>query len=535
MSAADLDRFAGKLAPWWRGAFRNLWSLRPPIHRMQFWIATAGVAAIAVFHIAFLDDLRARLPLGYPPSITAILLLIPVIYAALNFGVRGAVATALWATLLMVPDVAIDHADDPRKAWIEVSVLLVVNAIAIVVGQRVERELRARHRAEAALRSSEIAQTRYHALFEQQRDPLLIVDDSGHVTEANAAAHALFGDTRDRVLESMLPPATERPADEPAQPFVLTDPRGVPHWYVQNTRFLALVADTSTTQVELTDVTQERRRQEEQRDYAARLLTVQEEERRSLARELHDDPLQTLMFLVRSLGELADTADLPADAAAQVRRDGELADEVVMSLRKLIRGLRPPVLDDLGIVAALNHLAAEVQERCHLPVDVHIHGAETRLPAQTELTSFRITQEALSNTVRHAHADRAVVHLRFGADITLRVIDDGLGVSSTSRSKTSSGGLGIPGMRERLNLLDGSLTVRPGRTGGTVVTARVPARPHDAGPAADETVRSSVCVPSGILVHRRADAPVERGGGGVQGDLPADDPARRASPGPGVR
>ncbi len=491
MSAADAIRLTSKLAVTRRRVLGRLWGLRPPIHRMQFWIVQAGVAAVAVFHVGFLDDLRARLPLGYPPSITAILLLVPVIYAALNFGVRGAVATSLWATFLMVPDVAMEHADDLRKAWIEVSVLLVVNAVAIVVGQRVERELRARRRAEAALRSSEIAQRRYRALFEQQRDPLLIVDGSGIVSEANAAARALFGDTRGRALTQLPLPAVEQAGAEATEPFSLTDPLGVPHWYIKSTRLVSLTTDTQTTQVELTDVTHERHRQEEQRDYTARLLTVQEEERRRLARELHDDPLQTLMFLVRSLGELADAASLPADAAAQVRRDSELADAVVAALRKVIRGLRPPVLDDLGIVAALKHLAAEVQERCKLPVEVRVHGTEIRLPAQTELTLFRVTQEALSNSVRHAHADHAVVHLRFGADITLSVIDDGVGVDTTSRLPTQTGGLGIPGMRERLSLLDGSFTVRPGPTGGTVVSARVPARRKDPGSAGDRTARTS--------------------------------------------
>ncbi len=201
-------------------------------------------------------------------------------------------------------------------------------------------------------------------------------------------------------------------------------------------------------------------------------MTVQEDERRRLAQDLHDDPLQTLTYLVRMLEHLTDDSRLPPDLAALVRRDGELAAEVVDVLRTVIHGLRPPVLDDFGAVAALRQLVDEVRARHGIPIRMRVSGDQVRLSAQCELTVYRVAQEALSNVVRHARATNARVDLHFGDQIVLTVTDDGSGIPASSTTSASLGGsLGLIGMRERVNVAGGSLQVQGFSPHGTLVRA----------------------------------------------------------------
>ncbi len=458
----------------WRRLLLHLAWLKPPIDRGAFWVVQAGVAAVALIHEVFLDTLHQVLPLGYPSSFTVSLMLVPVVYAALNFGIRGAAATALWATAVMLPDLIVQHFSNRPSAWIETSTLIMVNAVALIVGQRVDHERVARHRAEQALRESERAQERYRVLFEEQHAPVLVVDESGVVVDANAAADSLFGSPSGAHLRTLLP--QDLPPDgspvEGALP--ISDSSGETRWFLPSVRGLPFSTHGSSMQIVLADITAEILRQEEQRDYSGHLIRVQEEERRNLARDLHDDPLQTLMFLVRSLDDLTGNPALPPELSQELRRDSDLADQTSRALREVIRGLRPPVLDDLGLEPALRHLATEVAHRCDLPVEVVVHGAARRLRPESELALYRVAQEALSNTVRHSGASRGTIDVQFANTVTLTVADDGVGVSGPARPGNGRGGLGIVGMRERLAQVSGTLDVSTAPGGGTRVRATVP-------------------------------------------------------------
>gem|GEM_PF-92977 len=137
--------------------------LRLPVRAARFWVVQAGVLLVAFLDEVILDVLHVQLPFEIPRSTITSLLLVPVIYAALNFGVRGAVGTALWATVLMFPDWLFIAGVTTANAWEEIGNLAVLNAVAIIVGQRVEREAQARVRAEDALRASEIAKALYQS------------------------------------------------------------------------------------------------------------------------------------------------------------------------------------------------------------------------------------------------------------------------------------------------------------------------------------------------------------------------------------
>src|SRR5450631_3346412 len=453
MASAELST-AGRAVP---GRVRDAAGrLRLPLTAWRFWVVQVGVLLVAFLDEIVLDLLHFLPPFDIPRSTVTALLLIPVIYAALNFGVHGAVGTALWATALMCPDWLFIGGLTPANAWVEIGNLAILNGVAIIVGQRVESEGQARLRAEGALRDSEVAESRYRALFDEQHAPVLVTDAVGVVTEANAAATFLLGpDAPGRLLSDLVgTPVAVMLAGE-----VTRLPVGG-RVFVPNARTLDVGSGERLVQIVLVDLTEEEHRAREQQAYAAHLLTVVEDERRTLAQDLHDDPVQTLTYLVRMLELLSDDPRLPPDLAPLVLRDGKLASEVVDALRTVIHGLRPPVLDDLGAVAAL--------------IQLQVSGDQVRLSDQCELTVYRVAQEALSNVVRHARATQTRVDLHFGEQVVLTITDDGCGIPASGVvSAGSGGGLGLIGMRERVNLIGGSLEVRPHRPHGTLVRATV--------------------------------------------------------------
>lgn len=208
-------------------------------------------------------------------------------------------------------------------------------------------------------------------------------------------------------------------------------------------------------------------REHAQERFTEQVIMVQETERRRLAGDIHDGISQRLVSLAYHLDAAARALPgRPADAAEQVRLARGLADLSMDEARAVIGGLRPPVLDDLGLAGGLTSLARSLPE-----MTVEIDVAEARLPEAHELALYRIAQEALQNVVKHAGATQ--VRLRFSvrsAKARLEVTDDGVGFE-TGRA---SDGYGMHSMAERAELVGGTLTVRSRPGGGTTVTATVP-------------------------------------------------------------
>jgi len=210
---------------------------------------------------------------------------------------------------------------------------------------------------------------------------------------------------------------------------------------------------------------------------AARMVHQHEEERRRLSRELHDETAQVFAAVNLQLGLLRERAD-PADAP-RLDRALSLVGDGIRSIRAVTDRLRPPLLDDLGLLPALRGLIDEFIE--HQGMEVRF-DAPSRLPdlsRDAELALFRALQEALSNIARHARAARVDVRIRWTGDtLTLEVSDDGEGLSGggdvASRS-VLTGGMGLEGMRERVSLLGGQLSVRDRNGRGVELTVTLPA------------------------------------------------------------
>jgi signal transduction histidine kinase len=209
-----------------------------------------------------------------------------------------------------------------------------------------------------------------------------------------------------------------------------------------------------------------------------KLISAQEDERRRIARELHDEAGQALTALILNL-EIAEQAAGPVDPQ-RLRRLRGIAEDTLAELRRLIYDLRPTILDDLGLAAAVRWYVKESVEPQGLQVSMSISGADDRLPHHLETAVFRIVQEALTNILKHAQARQAEVDLRIGpSDVRIQIVDDGKGFDLSTVAARRDGGLGVMGMRERAELLGGRLQVTSGPR-GTRVEALIPVGAMDA-------------------------------------------------------
>jgi signal transduction histidine kinase len=219
------------------------------------------------------------------------------------------------------------------------------------------------------------------------------------------------------------------------------------------------------------------RQEEEQRQVLLkRLVLSHEEERRRVALELHDELGPSLSSLRLSAGALArQPQERPAGAADLEERIGR----VIAGVRRMAFLLRPSVLDDFGLPAALQRYVEDVTGQGALAVDCQIAGmsAGMRFSPEVEITLYRICQEAVTNVIRHAAARRAsVVLVRQEGAVTLVVEDDGCGMDVARRTAPGVQGVGLAGMRERAHLVRGTLSVESTPGAGTVVKVIVPIR-----------------------------------------------------------
>ena len=205
------------------------------------------------------------------------------------------------------------------------------------------------------------------------------------------------------------------------------------------------------------------------RDALRRVVGAQETERRRLARELHDETGQALTSILLGLKALEESAD--AGAVGELR---QLVVDTLQDVRRLAVELRPPVLDDFGLDAALERLTSAFGEQTGMPVRFESNLGDVRLPEDVETALYRIVQEALTNVVKHAQAHSVSVVLGRNGDSAIALIeDDGQGFDPT---RTRSDGFGVEGMRERVALLDGRLRVESRAGVGTTIVAEVPLR-----------------------------------------------------------
>jgi signal transduction histidine kinase len=225
------------------------------------------------------------------------------------------------------------------------------------------------------------------------------------------------------------------------------------------------------------DVTQQKRMQENLHYYLQQATRAQEEERKRIARELHDETIQDLVVLSRQLDVLASRSkELSDENNLMLRELRQQTKNIIQAVRRLSQDLRPAALDQLGLLPALDWLAADVTKYSGIATKVNVIGTERRLSEEIELMLFRITQEALRNVWRHSQATRAEITVKFDNTKTRVTVNDngkGFNLPGTMGDLPKEGKLGLAGMQERARLMGGTLMVQSEPGKGTTVTVEV--------------------------------------------------------------
>jgi len=209
---------------------------------------------------------------------------------------------------------------------------------------------------------------------------------------------------------------------------------------------------------------------------ASQIIQAQEQERQRIARELHDETSQVLTSLLISLTLLEESVETQ-EARERIADTRALAHSTLRAIRNLSIDLRPSALDDLGLLPALRWYVKEYQKKCSIEVEFHATGFKERLPAEMETALYRIVQECLTNTAKHANARRVTIALKEETDgVYARITDDGQGFDYEALLKTpgQERGLGLAGMNERAVLLDGILNIHATPEQGTIIEVSIP-------------------------------------------------------------
>jgi len=479
-AARTVPRSDAAPAPFRRfGALRASVSL--PWSDRRFWVVQGLVFGVAGLHNVL--ERSASLPqsdlLCFVPTS---FFFMPVVFAAVNFGMRGSIATAAWCTLLTLPNTLFWHSGLERYG--EVSQLGFVAFAAIFLGARVDQERRAYARLAAVSRELELSQSRYRELFESAAEGMLVLDGDRRIVECNAAARALLNparrDVRRRHLGDVLPPdAARQITDQIAHPesaprAIALQERGTGATWVEPL-CTPIEADPPTTQVLLRDVTRQRRRQIGLETYTARVHEVQEDERRRIAQEIHDETVQSLVLLCRELDDLEGGAGATsAHVADSLRQAREHAEQVVAGLRVIIRGIRPPLLDELGVPPAVQRLLTDLASHSQIRTNLAVTGRPRRVSDSVELALLRIAQEAVHNAERHGSPSRIEVCIAYEPErIELSVRDDGGGFVPPQEPSdlANRGKWGIIGMQERAREMGGELCISSAPGAGATVRA----------------------------------------------------------------
>ncbi len=209
-----------------------------------------------------------------------------------------------------------------------------------------------------------------------------------------------------------------------------------------------------------------------------RIIKAQEEERKRVAREIHDGPAQSMANLVMRAEVCEKLMDLnPGKVKEELQELKGMVKASLQEVRKIIFDLRPMVLDDLGIVPALKRYVMEFQHRTGIEVDLAIVGLEKRLGSTLEIALFRILQEALSNVAKHSRANRVQVRMEFADDwVNILIADNGCGFQVEKEMGKGHDCYGLIGMRERVELLEGKLSLRSTLGKGTQIIAQLPVK-----------------------------------------------------------
>jgi two-component system sensor histidine kinase DegS len=338
-----------------------------------------------------------------------------------------------------------------------------------------------------------VSEQRYRELFENAHDAIWLHDLEGNIVAANRACVRLTGYSLEELCNLKATRLLSENSLDTARDIQSRLIKGDDVGYFGEVKLVkkdgteafvqiasSLVYSNNTPAVFqhlARDITDARNMQENLRFLLQQITRVQEEERKRIARELHDETIQTLVALCLRIDDLASSAKVPQELRLGLEELYQQANNIMMEVRRLSQDLRPAALDSLGLVPALEGLASQITKYSGIVTEVNVAGEKRRLPDEVELVLFRIVQEVLRNVWKHAEATEANITLEF-AEGSIRAIfrDNGKGFEPPKvlSNLPRYGKLGLAGIQERVQLLGGTLAISSELGKGTTITAKLP-------------------------------------------------------------
>jgi two-component system sensor histidine kinase DegS len=468
----------------------------------HLWIIVALMAILTISYYA--DELGVDwLPLGhrffdeeYIHDIHRLLFLIPMVYCAIVFRLKGAIVISV-ATLCIVFPRALFFSPNPDPVLRTLIFSGIASTATISLGLERDRRLRERKAHQDLENTGRLltaSEARYRDLFNSASDAIYIRDLKGNILEANRAMSDMTGYTIDELINMNI---SQIYTSESYKTTIERQERQLDGEVGSERYELMLMKKDGTTtiidvmisilykntqpvavQASMRDVTEQKQLRDNLQYYIVEITKAQEEERKRIARELHDDTAQDLATLLLDFDAIIESKEkLPEATLQKVDRLRERAETIMEGVRRFSHELRPAILDQLGLLPALQWLADDINVSYGIDASMIVKGNRRRFSPEVELELFRVAQEAFSNVRKHAQASKMDLIVEFGeGKTTVTIYDNGKGFDAGDNlaNLPRTGKLGLAGMEERVRLLGGTLRIQSELGKGTTITVVIP-------------------------------------------------------------
>lgn len=483
--------------------FRKYRGQAPGLRNPHLWIIIVLFVLLTLSHFT---EILPKIPVFAEASLPVVLelsrhslerflYLLLMLYAGWTLGIVGGAAVWLSSAAAMLLRTLLISTDF-RDAVLESLSALVIGALAIILIATYRQTGRQREKIRKTVKDMKLARQDYEELFTNASDAIWVHNLDGNITLVNKACEKLTG-----YPVSELPGKNVREFLTPETLFIARQVKDkllrgetVEQRYEQR----LIKKDGSEAIMQLTtrlifgdgkpqafhnmarDATEERRLQDNLQFYLRQVLQAQEEERKRLARELHDDASQRILLLTHGIDNIASKAEkyAPQELRNELGRLYDLSQETYQNIKHYAQALRPSILDDLGLATAIKWLAQEIQNLSGIEIKVNTDTMPLLSP-EAQLVLFRIVQEALNNVHRHSEASEASVTVECQREeIRVTISDNGKGFKLPRQLSefASQGKLGLTGMAERVQLVGGKLEVSSQEARGTTIVVKVPTK-----------------------------------------------------------
>jgi len=488
------------------GYLRKYREQTPGLRNPHLWIIIILFVFLTISHftqllsqIPFLSDISLPAVLEISRhSLERLLYLLMILYAGWTLGIIG--SATVWlssAGAMLVRTFLISL--DLRDALLESLAILAIGALAITLMVAYRQNKRQREKLRKTVHDMKLVRQNYEELFTNASDAIWIHDLDGNISLANKAC--------EKLTNYSLPELIGMNIREFLNPEAMTLARQVKDRLLKGeameqryeqrlikkdgseaimqlaTRIIFSDGKPQSFQNMARDVTEERKLRDNLQFYLSQVLQAQEEERKRLARELHDDTSQQILLLTHGIDNIASQSDnsLSGELRNELDKLYELSKQIYQGVKRYAQALRPGILDDLGLVPAVKWLAQEVNNLTGIEVQVKIDTISSLAP-ETQLVLFRIVQEALNNVQRHSGASEASILVDCQENaIRVTITDNGKGFNLPQQLSdfASQGKLGLTGMAERIRLVGGEIEVSSQIGKGTKIVVKAPTQLYD--------------------------------------------------------